>query len=574
MRNDKYIKNYGKTQYYEYNSKDALKGQTVIAKYIEQEQPDYKGNLLIEALPPVRNIEEVYYDLYKPPFYSKEERTQTDEYRLQAIYRLDKCVFPLPNNIEIDNMLSIVLRRGYVNKHIMTPEYINRLKFTSGCLNNKDRLNNKKTICLSNNNSSQSSGFLIIGISGAGKSTAITQSLSYYPQVIKHIGYDDNEFLFTQVTYLKIDCSYNGSIKGICQKFFEEMDKLLGTDYLRKFGKSTSGVDFMIVAMSHVASLHALGVLVIDEVQHLKCNREGETTLNFFVSMMNEINLPIIYIGTYKVISQNVLTKDFRHGRRSSGIGSIQWGFMKNDIEWDEFINDLWKYQWVKNESPLTKELKDLMYKKTLGITNSIVKLFMAVQFYAITSGTETITTKIIERVADEKFILTKDMIEAFETGNKNVLAKLEDMINPDMFQALQESVRTVNSRKKILEVANSQIKKNEYRKKELQNELILFAINFGYDVKLIEKVVIEIINEYGINKEQEILKKEIAKKLISIEQEQNTEKIDMKEDKRVKAKGKAKITIEELKNDVLSNVKEISDGIETLGGNCNRNIS
>jgi hypothetical protein len=567
IQDERYFEGYKKTQYEEYNSIEALHGEAVIAKYIEQEEPTYKGNLLIEALPPIRTIQQVYFDLLRPPLYSAEERKKPDEYRLHAIYRLQDCVLPMPNNIEIDRNLSIVLRRGYVNKHIISPDYINKLKLTSSCLTNKDKLNIiKETVCLRYNNSSQSAGFLILGVSGAGKSTAINNSLSYYPQVTRHIGYGNNKFLFTQITYIKIDCAYNGSIKGICQKFFAEMDVLLGTDYLRKYGKSASGVDLMIVAMSHLARLHALGVLVIDEIQHLKSNNNGEATLNFFVSMMNEINLPIIYIGTYKA-TKSVLTKDFRHGRRSLGVGNVEWGFMKDDEEWDMFINDLWKYQWVRNESPLTEEIKNLMYKKTLGITDRIIKLFTAVQFYAITSQTETITPEIIEKVAEEKFILTKDMIEAFQTGNKNILAMLEDMTTPDMDRLLNESINTASVRKKIKELAESETKQNVLKKKDLINELILFACNFGYDTKLVERIVTDVVNKYGAKKEQDVLKREIAKMLILAEKETNSEKINGPESKKLKTKAsQIKKTNTELEKDILCNVKDIYDGVKSIG--------
>lgn len=571
MESERYVINYGKTQYEEYNSKDALKGQAVIAKYIMQDEPDYRDNLLIEALPPIRKMEDIYIDMYKTPIFSKEEKTKSDEYRLHAIYRLQDCVFPLAYNIIVDNQLGIVLRRGYVNKHIMTPEYIKKLKFISNYLINKDKIKElKETVCLNKNISSQSSGFLILGASGGGKSTAINHSLSYYPQVIRHVGYGDNKFLFTQITYLKIDCSYNGSIKGICQKFFAEIDSIAGTDYLKKYGNRSNGVEFMIVAMSHVACKHALGVLVIDEIQHLKNSIEGDGTLNFFVSMMNEINLPIIYIGTYKAM-RTALMKDFRHGRRSLGIGNIEWKLMKNDIEWDTFINDLWKYQWVKNESPLTKEIKDMMFKKTMGITDRIIKLYMAVQFYAITSQTEVITPKIIEQIADEKFILTKGMIEALENGNNDILAKLEDMVTPSVDEMFQTSL-SIATRKMVAEMAQSQMKENHLKKKELINDLIIFASGFGYDIKLTENIVTDIINKYGIKKEIEILKREIANRLITAEQNKDAEKENSPDKKRPK-KDKAKMTNKELKDDILSSIKEVSDGITLKEDSCDRNI-
>src|SRR5690606_8545365 len=72
----------------------------------------------------------------------------------------------------------------------------------------------------------------IIGISGIGKTTAIERLLLMYPQVIKHSNYEGQMFNRTQITWLKIDCPYDGSLTTLCQSFFKAIDDLLGTRYL------------------------------------------------------------------------------------------------------------------------------------------------------------------------------------------------------------------------------------------------------------------------------------------------------------------------------------------------------
>lgn len=52
--------------------------------------------------------------------------------------------------------------------------------------------------------------------------------------------------------------------------------------------------------MSQIANVHAIGVLVIDEIQHLSMSRSGgvEKMLNFFVTLVNVIGLPVVMVGT------------------------------------------------------------------------------------------------------------------------------------------------------------------------------------------------------------------------------------------------------------------------------------
>ena len=99
----------------------------------------------------------------------------------------------------------------------------------------------------------------------------------------------------------------------------------------------------MIISMIKVAQKHALGMLVIDEIQHL-ANSKGKAgnALDFFVTLMNEIKLPIVTIGTYKAI-KHVLAKEFTQARRSSGLGEVEFKNIKSGDEdiWDYFIGHL-----------------------------------------------------------------------------------------------------------------------------------------------------------------------------------------------------------------------------------------
>lgn len=382
-------------QYEEYNEQGRfLYNEPVYARYIEQDLPEYKGNMLIEALPPIYSTIQVIEKLRKDPIYNVQEREKSIEYRVQAISRLENYLYPIPKHLLIERQLSVVIRRGYALKHVLTPQFIKKLNFNSRVINNKwveDKIS--KMQCISSNSDAPTPGFSVIGISGGGKSTALNNILSLYPQCIIHTEYDNLKFLFKQLVYIKIDCTHNGNIKGICRKFFSEVDKVLGTDYLKKYGdRSRHSIDDMIARMAHIAQIHALGTLVIDEIQHLADARNGaEEVLNFLVTLENELKIPIIYVGTYKAIKK-VLSKDFRQGRRASGMGEIEWNRMANDKYFERFMKNLWKYQWLKYETPIDEGFINLFYEKTMGITDRVIKLFMAVQYEAIISRVEKIT--------------------------------------------------------------------------------------------------------------------------------------------------------------------------------------
>ncbi|XWK90296.1 MAG: ATP-binding protein [Phormidium sp.] len=117
---------------------------------------------------------------------------------------------------------------------------------------------------------STANGFTIIGMSGVGKTTAVEEILQLYPQVINHSYYHNRDFILRQIVWLKLDCPFDGSMKGLCLNFFQAVDDLLSTSYYQNYtGNGRRTVDELIPAMARVASLHCLGVLVIDELQNL-----------------------------------------------------------------------------------------------------------------------------------------------------------------------------------------------------------------------------------------------------------------------------------------------------------------
>ncbi|MBU5317733.1 ATP-binding protein [Clostridium bornimense] len=542
---------YEHSQYEEYFNGIFKFGEHVKARYIKQENISFKNNILIEALPPERTSEMYYMDVYNPPIFNESERQKDAEYRINSVLRLLNCFFPVSYNLRIDSMLSRVIRNGYASKIVFSPEHIDDLKKYSGLLSNTYLKENDEIQCVYDNTASSGNGFSLFGISGAGKTTSVNMSLSYYPPVIIHTGDGENKFLFTQVVWIKIDCTYNGGMKGLCQKFFQELDRLLkGTNYAKQYGNSRNGVDTMITAMAHLVLKHAIGVLVIDEVQHILGNKKGEQLFNFFVTIMNDVKLPIIFLGTYKAYN-TILAKDFRHGRRVTGISDIKWDRLNKDEHWKMFIEELWQYQWTKEYTPLTDRISDIMYENTAGITDRIIKLFIAVQIRAIESGQEKITIKLIQQVTKDSFNLTNDMIDALEQRDLNRLAKYEDLYSPDIggFIHKKEEMKFSQVSKDIY---CSESKNKKEREIQIRNNIVIQLQKMSYDIEDIVDAIDKVKKKFGKDVDEPILLKETCKMLI--EKENPITESSKTVNKKTK---RNKVSEEEKENFLLDNVKE-----------------
>lgn len=395
--------------------------------------PEYSDNPFIAKLPPLISQQDLMDVLALKPTFDEKERNYPPYLRKHCLMRLGRYFEPLERQIQLAERFGMLLRQGYVGRNPLTHDYIRHLQ------NGNERIQAKSLhIPTQHPVENTANSFALVGCSGNGKSKGIERVLMQYPQCIQHT----EPFSLVQIVWLKLDCPSQGSPKQLCINFFSAVDRLIGTNYLNLYGRNRIGVDEMMVHMAHVANLHAIGVLVIDEIQHLNKAKIGpDALLNFLVTLVNTIGIPVILIGTLSAIP--LLQDNFRQARRANGLGSLIWDAMPNNKAWNYFIDKLWAYQWTSEYTPITDEIRELLYYESQGILDIVVKLFMLAQMRIISireakSGSETLTTELLRRVAKEDFKIVKPMLDALRAGDTKALKKYDDL------QPLQEHVYKV----------------------------------------------------------------------------------------------------------------------------------
>ncbi|WNK20250.1 ATP-binding protein [Halomonas piscis] len=390
----------------------------VSAVYQETGVPSYHGNPLIEALPPILERKQL-----KDGLGGGIELRLADSYldgqtRIHIISQLlDGFFQPLARHIELEAKISIILRQGYIGRNLATGDLSTHLqngyeRIKSGDLN-AFRFEHVESTAKS---------MAFIGCSGSGKTISLNRILATYPQLIRH-----PEYNFIQIVFLKIDCPHDGSLKSLCHNFFREIDSILATNYVRRYGEKRHGVETMIALMSQLANTYAIGLLVIDEIQHLSVRASGgaEKMLNFFVTLVNEISVPVVMVGTPK--ARAVFDSDLRSARRGAGFGSILWeplsqpGAEENVLrtEWGAFTQKLWKYQWLtKASDSISDELRNLWFDLSQGIMDVVIKLFVLSQIRAVVTGTERITPNIMKAVYHDELKPIHPMVDALRSGD------------------------------------------------------------------------------------------------------------------------------------------------------------
>lgn len=514
---------------------EVLKGKMISNPiYLEQQLEEYKDNPCIEALPHIFNDIEVLsnFTLY-PKDIEEMEKQQDVNVRYHMIKRLKGFIQPLDKHLKIEHTLSSMIRRGYLARNPSSKEYLLRLRLINEI---KDAMKESKNTGIEQlyeafdekfnkipeTYRSTAESTSIIGISGMGKTTAIERLFLMYPQVIRHHEYKGRPLTRTQIVWLKVDCPYDGSLKTLCKMFFKAVDDvLITTNYFKHFGSNKNSTATMMIHMAYLASLHSIGMLAIDEMQHLiNPKNNADEMLNFFVTLVNMIGIPIVYIGTPKVLS--VFKKGLRQVRRAQDAGGIFWDRMNQDDEWDFFLETMWEYQWLKNYTPLTNELNGAMYFETQGITAIAVSLFILVQAQAMFVGEEKITEEMIHQVAEDDLRLTHKIIKAIRNDDAREISNYED-IQIDIDELLLNKSQKNNIKEKVKELVQQKKQVLEFKRNNTKEQLISELISLGVfkylDYKTIEGFVDKLISQHGINADMLNIRQDVLKMALAEEE-------------------------------------------------------
>ncbi|QCB43629.1 ATP-binding protein [Sphingomonas sp. PAMC26645] len=398
---------------------------------------DYAGNRYIDALPRPLSLHDWVLALNSLPSRDEDERALPHEDRYLKILRLTRFFRAGARQAEFARGVDAVLREGYFGRDGSNRSHEARQHDVATALEAGDLLSPGSPVVIRKADSS-----CLIGLPGMGKTLTLDRVLGRYPQVVRH---DDGE---VQIVWLKLACPPRGSIRALCADFFMEVDGLLGqTTYKTLFGGENASEESMMSHMVVVANRHSIGLLVVDEIQHLgKAGDEEHLLMTFLTTLINKIGVPVLFVGTMSAAER--FERTGRMGRRAIGLASAEWPrFERTDGQWRKFVRELWGYQWTGVPTPLDDALIDALHDETQGVVDLVVKLWIAVQVRVIDDNKasggdepEIITEKVIREVAAKHLAPMRKLLEALKGGKPGEIAKFEDIV--PMQRAFWKSLR------------------------------------------------------------------------------------------------------------------------------------
>ena len=399
------------------------------AQYTPSILPAYRGNPLIEALPD-------YLD-YSSKDMRRCLRTEPAALHPQANRRqkgawlmtLNRDLFiEQPFHLHLQEAIDLAIREGYYQRKPMTPAHAAYLR----TIYERQKQGDQSVTPNYGASSPDPLSVSVIGCSGVGKTTAISRILSLYPQVLHHradrIG---SETL--QVTYLRVECPHDGSIKTLCCSIIKALDEATGQDYSSVYVNRRTTLDMLKERMSHLMAVHYVGLLVIDEIQNILASRKNKEALfNFIVSLVNTLGVPILYVGTPKIAA--FMERDLRVARRFGSMGSFRWDrFEKNSQEWKALVERLWDCSVLENDDgPIPEEINNALYDCSQGIVDVLVKLFILTQMQQLVYGRTELTKEALYAEFNANFQRVAPMIDALRRNDLEAIARYEDIAIPE----------------------------------------------------------------------------------------------------------------------------------------------
>lgn len=364
------------------------------AIYLKQVLSIYRGNRFIEALPEIADPAEEIRSMQRLVCVNAEDRALPAHLRRHLLDAMPAAFLqPMEQHIELSERVSSMLRNGYLDRNPESTDFLQRLGLALANLKNPRHEPSARWSRVSGR------GMAVIGMSGVGKSRAIEAVLDGYPQVVWHSELTGSIRTTYQIVWIKLSCPTDGSTKTVCRNFFTAVDRLLGTNYHHLHARNGT-LESMRDDMYTTAFNHGLGVLVIDEVQNLRHAKGANVAalLKFFLMLRDDLNVPVVAIGTEDAIS--ILGGNFEVARRHTG--SPLFERMKHDEAFTLFCESMFLAQYLREPIKPSADLLRLLHYLSQGITDLILKLFVLAQTRALSLGLEKLTAELFQEVYDD----------------------------------------------------------------------------------------------------------------------------------------------------------------------------
>lgn len=271
----------------------------------------------------------------------------------------------------------------------------------------------------------------IAGETGTGKTYEVRNALRLLPRFIVHPKNDEAGWThFVQITWLYVSMAHDGSLGGLLLSILAAIDETIGTKYAEQPSLTRLSNEKLAVRVGLILRVHAVGVLVIDEIQERNFARGvGELAALFFLRLLN-FGIPLVLMGNpFGLAALEHFAQD---ARRIGSAGSIN--FKPYDVSDYDWINCIAPRIWEFYVLPRPIEFSDpggrILFKYSGGIRDYACRISCSAQRLALDLNDNALTENHIEMAyfGDDFTESDRNLIEGFAQRDPMKLQYFKDV--------------------------------------------------------------------------------------------------------------------------------------------------
>ncbi len=327
--------------------------------------------------------------------------------------------------------------------------------------------------------SGRTDGFLVTGVTGSGKSMAISLSCAMYPQVIRH---SFDQCIYIQIPIIRVT-SMVGNLSEIYRSIAAKIDKLLncGNAHLSKI--KTGNLGKAATYIKKWISLYHIGLLIIDEVQFFAFGRQ-KTSFENIIGITEDTGIAFGLIGNNETLDE-IFAMPRIKSRVIKNCFSADITEARDRRLFEEAVKDLWKYQWGESPIPLTKEiLSELIYQSVYNIA-LLKAIIVEVQHSLLQNKDAKVDRSFIQSVVSRNLLQLRGIVQL--PSQKN------DLEFREALNSLYGNIKAEGEKESRRWTEKNQKKETADKIKEACQ---ILKNNFGYTISQAKRAINLALNE------------------------------------------------------------------------------
>lgn len=384
------------------------------------ELPENASNALILALPPF-----VSRELFKRAMtvsfavpHSDDVRKLPATQRLLGIERISRVLGLTDPHLQLLDWIHISLRHRYRG-------LIPRRSLAKIAQRNYRESQRGRTKAIYTPDSSHADCIFVVGISGAGKTTAVKMVLSMFPMIIQHSEFRGVRAHFTQVVWMMVSCPPNGSVATLMKGILHWFDENLGTHYVKEIRSGSNSGD-LIKAVIRKLKDHHVGMLVIDEIQFAVKSAERADLMGFITTLLNDGECLFVLVGTPD--AGDLIEKTIRNVRRVGNRAYIPFEHFPAPADARRLARAIVAIDFLPEKPDNVEEVVETLIEVGAGSPAFMKLAWEHTQYMGERAGKRKVTPTLVKGAVKQAFSLVKGLLEALRKKDMVALDSYRDM--------------------------------------------------------------------------------------------------------------------------------------------------